>query len=218
MVTSLCPVNRLKASSTRSSKHWSTCISTEFSTVISSHKTCWSIRAVRTSSWLTLVWRVLSAYPLRLIHMRWSLFGIGALKFSLARKHILSELIFGQQGASSRKWCSAGPFSWEIPKLTKSSKYSRSLVLQTRTTGRMPSNSATSNQPSPSSVACLWLNIHRPSTSSRSTCWPVWLRWTPTDAYLHWPPSNTPTSMTWTGRALISANNSSEQFFASFFH
>ena len=217
METSLCLVNRLKCSSIRSYKHWSIYINTEFSIAIWSHKTCWSTQPVRTSSLLTLVWRVLLAYRSRRTLMKSSLYGIGALKSSLAKKHILSELISGQLGASSRKWCSESHSSWATPKLTKSSKFSRFSVHQMRTTGLMHLNLATSRGPSPSSQACLWVTIHPHLTSSRSTCFLAWSHWILTDAFRLWQPSNIPTSMTWTEPAWISANNSSELFFASFF-
>ena len=174
METNLCLVNRPKCSSIRSCKHWSIYINTEFSIAIWSHRTCWLTRPVRTSNLLTLVWRVLSAYRLRLTHMKWSLYGIGALRSSLARKPILLELIFGQQDASSRKWCSVSHFSWVTPKLTKSSKSSRSLVHQMRTTGQMHLSLVTSKGPSPSSRACPWAITHRHLTSSKSTYSPVW--------------------------------------------
>ena len=196
MATSPCLVNRPKASSIRSCRPWSTFTSTEFSTVTWSRKTCWLTQAVRTSSLLTLDWHELSVYPSRRTPTKWSLSGIGAPKFSSARKHILLELIYGQLGASSLKWCNVGHFSWVTPKLIKSSKFSRSLVHQMRTTGPMLSNLATSNRPSPSSAACPWLSTHPRSTSWRWTCWQDWLRWIPTGAYRHWLPSSTPTLMT----------------------
>ena len=218
MATSLCHVSKLKASSIRSCKHWSICTSTEFSTAIWSRKTCWLTQAVRTSSLLTLDWHERSACPLRRTLTKWSLSGIGAPKFSSARKHILLELIYGQLGASSQKWCNVGLFSWVTPKLTKSSKFSRSLVHQMRTTGPMLSNLVTSNRPSPSSAACPWSSTHPHSTSWRWTCWQDWLRWIPTDAYQHWLPSSTLTLMIWTEPASIIANNSSERLFASILH
>ena len=166
MDNSLYLKSKHRASSTKSLRLWSICTSTEFSIVTSNRKICWLTHPDKTSNWPILVLLEPLVSQSRLTLTRSSHFGTVAQRSSSARKPTRSASIFGRLGASSQKWSNESRSSWEILKSIRSSKFSRFSAHPTRIIGQMLSSWTTSNQLSPSSVACQWATTHQ-----------LWMKW-----------------------------------------
>ena len=151
--------NKLRASSTKSSKRSFTSISIASSTETWSLKIYSSIVQARTLSLLISVSQERSAYRSKLTHTRLSRSGTGAPKSSLVRKPMLLVLTSGLPAASSPRCSREDLFSWAIVKSTKYSKSSRSWELPTRATGQMPWSCQISKRRSQSLREWLWSSI-----------------------------------------------------------
>ena len=168
---SLCPKSKPKVSFTKSCRLSSTSTNIAYSTEISNHKICWLTNTELPLSWLILGSLAPLVSQLRPIRTKSSHFGTDVLKSCLGKRRTVLASICGQQGASSLRWSKGNPSLWVTLKSTKFSRFSEFWEPQTKTTGQMPSNLTTSNRPSPSFQACLWLNIRAPLMKWRSTKW-----------------------------------------------
>ena len=127
--------------------------------------------------------------------MRLSHFGIAAPKFCSVRKPTAWESISGLQVVFSQKWSSVDPCLWVTPRLTRSSKFSKSWVRQMRIIGQMHWSYQTLNRLSPSSAAFTWASIHPRWMSSRWIFFQALWHWTQIDAFQLWQLFSIPTSM-----------------------
>lgn len=120
-----CQHNRYRACSTRSCRHWSTCTQGASSIEIWNPRTYSLIQQVPSWSLQISVLPALSGYQLRHIHMRLSLYGTDALRFSWDRSSTLLESTCGQLDAFSQRWLRDARFLWAIVKSIKYSKSSK---------------------------------------------------------------------------------------------
>lgn len=158
-------LSRLRVSCTKFFSHWYSYTQTESSTEIWNHRTCSLVRMEILSNLLILVSLVLLVSQSKPTHMKLSLYGTDAQRFSYHKSTTHLVWTYGQLVVSSLRWPKRDHCSWVIVKLIKSSKYLKSSELQMSTTGLMPSSFKTSNPHSQNSEAFQCKTILKDSMS-----------------------------------------------------